>query len=87
MRLLPLGILVLALAGCAEFRQAGRDVKEGTKEIGHGTRDVGREIGRGSKEAVKDIGAGAREIGREIGQGAREAAKELREAVDEDDAD
>ncbi len=42
---------------CAEFKQAGRDIGHGTRdvtrEIGHGTRDVTRTIGHETRDAIK----------------------------------
>lgn len=65
------GLLVF---GCADVKQAGRD-------IGHGTRDATRAIGHGTRDAVKAIGHGTRDIVKEVGHGTRDAAKSLKEEV------
>lgn len=41
------GVLVLVVAGCAEFKEAGRS-------IGHGTRDAAVSIGEGTKRVVNE---------------------------------
>lgn len=61
-RLSPLVALLvpLALAGCADIKEAGRTVghttKNVTRDIGHTTRDVTREIGHSTRDAVKQVG-------------------------------
>ena len=54
-----IGLFTLLSFSCAEFKQAGRD-------IGHGTRDVTREIGHGTRDAVKAIGHGSRDAFNEV---------------------
>ncbi|VAW96491.1 hypothetical protein MNBD_GAMMA21-1032 [hydrothermal vent metagenome] len=49
-----ISLFALLFFSCAEFKQAGRD-------IGHGTRDIIREIGHGTRDAVKAIGHGSRD--------------------------
>ncbi|MFV0446855.1 MAG: hypothetical protein ACK5MF_00040 [Vibrio sp.] len=49
----------LLLLGCAELKQAGRDVGHATRDaataIGHATRDTTKAIGHASRDAVTDI--------------------------------
>jgi len=47
-------LFALVSLSCAEFKQVGRD-------IGHGTRDVTRAIGHGARDATKAIGHGSRD--------------------------
>jgi hypothetical protein len=70
------GVIVLAAvaAGCAEWKQAGR-------EIGA----TGKEVGKGAAEVGKDIGRGARDAAAELGRATGEAAREVREGVKKDD--
>jgi hypothetical protein len=72
------GVLVLAAiaAGCAEWKQAGR-------EIGA----TGKEVGKGAAEVGKDIGRGARDAAAELGRATGEAAREVREGINKDDED
>jgi len=43
-----LGISALLIFSCAEFKQAGRD-------IGHGTRDVVKAIGEESRDVYEEV--------------------------------
>lgn len=67
-------LLLLALTGCAEWRGAGREIKETGKVIGHGVRDTAKEVGKGAREAAK-----------ELGKATGEAAREVREEVKDED--
>lgn len=66
----------LALAGCAEWKQAGREIGATGKEVGKSAAEVGKEIGRGARDA-----------GAELGRATGEAAKEVREGIKKDDED
>lgn len=61
----------LTLAGCAEFKEAGRTVghttRNVTREIGHTTRDVTREIGHASRDAAKEVGHSTEQAVKEVG--------------------
>ena len=83
--LLP--VLALLVLGCAEFNQAGRDIKEGATEIGHGTRDAAREAAPAAKSVVRDIGSGFKQLGKDIGDTAKSAAQEAHKAVKDDEND
>lgn len=73
-RSLGLCVAVFALAGCAEFRGAGRDAKQ-----------AGRDVGAGAREVTKDIGHTAQGVARDIGAATREAARDLRDELKKDD--
>jgi len=77
-RLAALGttLVALALAGCAEWRAAGREIKETGKEVGHGVRDAAVDVGHGVRDAAKDAG-----------RATAEAAREVRKDVQDDDDD
>lgn len=49
----------LVITGCAELKDAGRQIGDTTKEvttdIGHATRDTTRAIGHASRDAVKSV--------------------------------
>ncbi|ABV86473.1 hypothetical protein [Shewanella pealeana] len=49
----------LAATGCAELKDAGRQIghttKEVTTDIGHATRDTTRAIGHASRDAVNSV--------------------------------
>ena len=66
--LILLSLFSLLSLSCAEFKQAGRD-------IGHGTRDVTRAIGHGTRDAAKAIGHGSRDV-------YQAAKKEIQDATD-----
>lgn len=74
MKAASVALLLLALAGCAEWRGAGREIKETGKVIGHGARD-----------AAKEVGQGAREVAKDLGKATAEAAREVREEVKDED--
>lgn len=67
-------VLALALAGCAEWKQAGR-------EIGA----TGKEVGKSAAEVGKEIGQGAREAGAELGRATGAAARDVRESLKKDE--
>lgn len=67
-------VLLCALAGCAEWRTAGREIGATGKEVGKSAAEVGKEIGRGAADAAK-----------ELGRATAEAAREVREEVKDDD--
>lgn len=70
-------LVAAALAvGCAEWKQAGREVGATGKEVGKGAAEVGRDIGRGARDA-------AAEVGRATGA----AAREVREGIKKDGED
>jgi hypothetical protein len=71
-------LLALLAAGCAEWKQAGREIGATGKEVGKGAAEVGKDIGRGARDAAAGLG-----------RATGEAAKEVREGVkrDEDDED
>lgn len=66
--------LLVTLAGCAEWRAAGREIKETGKEIGHGVRDTAKDVGHGARDAAKDLG-----------RATADTAREVREDVKDDD--
>ncbi|MCG9696041.1 hypothetical protein [Shewanella sp. Isolate11] len=51
--------LVIAITGCAEMKEAGRDIGHATKEvttdIGHATRDATKSVGHASRDAAKSV--------------------------------
>jgi len=51
--------LVLAVAGCAELKEAGTSIghaaRDTTKAIGHATRDTTKAIGHASRDAVNSV--------------------------------
>ena len=63
-----------AVAGCAEWKQAGREIGATGKEVGKGAAEVGKEIGHGARDAAA-----------ELGRATAEAAREVREGVKKDD--
>lgn len=73
-RSLAVVVATLLVLGCAEWKQAGREIGATGKEVGKGAAEVGRDIGRGARDA-------AAELGRATG----EAAREVREGVKKDD--
>lgn len=77
MRAAIVAVLLLALAGCAEWRAAGKEIKETGKVIGHGARDTAKDIGHGARDAAKDLG-------RATGEAAREVRKEVEDEDDDD---
>jgi len=52
-------ISIFALSACAEFKDTGKTIGHGTKEvattIGHTTRDIAKSIGQNTKKVVSDI--------------------------------
>lgn len=73
---LGMTLAALTLAGCAEWRTAGREIKETGKEIGHSARDT-----------AKDIGHGARDAARDLGRATADAAREVREEIKDEGGD
>ncbi len=61
-------LFALLSFSCAEFKQAGRD-------IGHGTRDLTRTIGHATRGTVKAIGRGSRDVYRAV-------KKDIQDATD-----
>ncbi|MBW8184385.1 hypothetical protein [Shewanella nanhaiensis] len=51
--------LIMNLSACAELKETGRAIGQGTKEvttdIGHATRDATKAIGHASRDAVKSV--------------------------------
>ncbi|ROS01896.1 hypothetical protein EDC56_2345 [Sinobacterium caligoides] len=47
--------IIIGLAGCAEFKDAGRS-------IGHGTRDAAKSVGHGTRDAAKAVGHGTARV-------------------------
>ncbi|MCE9678057.1 hypothetical protein LZP69_02465 [Shewanella sp. AS1] len=51
--------LFVAITGCAEMKQTGRDIghatKEATTDIGHATRDATKAVGHASRDAAKSV--------------------------------
>lgn len=72
--LLVVTLLAASLAACAEFGGAGREIKEGARDIGHAARDAGKEVGQG-----------ARGVARELGEATEEAVRDLRESAKDED--
>lgn len=70
-------VLALAAAGCAEWKQAGREIGATGKEVGKGAAEVGKDIGRGARDA-------AAELGRATGEAAREVRQGIKKGDDED---
>jgi predicted small secreted protein len=58
--------LSCALAGCAEWRTAGREIGATGKEVGKSAAEVGKEIGRGARDVAKDLGRATAEAAREV---------------------
>lgn len=52
-------ISICALSACAEFKDTGKTIGQGTKEvattIGHTSRDIAKSIGNNTKKVVSDI--------------------------------
>lgn len=52
-------ISICALSACAELKDTGKTIGEGTKDvttsIGHATRDTVKAIGKNTKEVISDI--------------------------------
>ncbi|ACA85646.1 hypothetical protein [Shewanella woodyi] len=50
---------IINLSACAELKETGRAIGQGTKEvttdIGHATRDATKAIGHASRDAVKSV--------------------------------
>jgi len=50
---------IFILSACAEFKDTGKTIGQGTKEvtttIGHTTRDIAKSIGHNTKKVVSDI--------------------------------
>ena len=77
MRLASCLLLLLALtSGCAEWKQAGREIGE-----------TGKEVGKSAAEVGKDIGHGARDAAAQVGKATGDAAREVREGIKKDDDD
>jgi hypothetical protein len=70
---LALGAAV-PLAGCAEWKAAGREIGATGKEVGKGAAEVGKDIGKGARDAAADLG-----------RATGEAAREVREAIKDDE--
>ncbi len=51
--------VMLIVSGCAEMKQAGKDVGHATRDattaIGHATRDTTKAIGHATRDAVKSV--------------------------------
>jgi len=65
-------IAIVTLAGCAEWRAAGREIKETGKEIGHGVRDTAKDVGHGARDAARDLGRATAETAREVRKDAKD---------------
>lgn len=66
-------VLVAAAAGCAEWKQAGREIGATGKEVGKGAAEVGKDIGRGARDAAADLGRATAEAAREVRDGVKDA--------------
>jgi hypothetical protein len=64
--------LALALGGCAEWRQAGREIKETGKEVGHGVRDTAKDVGHGARDAAAGLGRATADAAREVREGVKD---------------
>ncbi|MFV0450547.1 MAG: hypothetical protein ACK5MF_19265 [Vibrio sp.] len=60
----------LLLLGCAELKQAGKDV-------GHATRDAATAIGHATRDTTKAIGHATRDTTKAIGHASRDAVTDI----------
>jgi len=70
-----LGMTLLLVAGCAEWKQAGREIGATGKEVGKGAAEVGKDIGHGARDAAKDLGRATGEAAREVREGIKDEDK------------
>jgi gas vesicle protein len=65
-RIAAVAVLALALMACAQWKEAGHEVKDGSREAGHAIRDTAKDVGHGAVEAAKELGTATRDAVREV---------------------
>jgi len=57
--------MTLLLIGCADARQARREIRDETKATGHAIRNAAREVGHATRDAAKEAGHATRDAAHE----------------------
>ncbi len=65
-RLLAALTIALALAGCAEWRGAGKEIAATGRDVGHAVKDAAVEVGHESAKAGKKLGKATEEAAHEV---------------------